>query len=196
MDVECDGARASVEIVEEIIDNVRPWSRAKAAVYNGVVNELSGLLMVQEIRRNRLSRGTESKKAIRELEPALRVLIDIVNRVPAKFLASRERSELLGILQTLRARLEHRRQVIKRLPKKYDLTKNSCAQSAYAIIERFSDRPPTGTVDGPLRTVASLLYEVATGKAEVDLKRACDATLKRMRVRDKNEVPPQPACRR
>jgi hypothetical protein len=117
MDVECDGARASVEIVEEIIDNVRPWSRAKAAVYNGVVNELSGLLMVQEIRRNRLSRGTESKKAIRELEPALRVLIDIVNRVPAKFLASRERSELLGILQTLRARLEHRRQVIKRLPK-------------------------------------------------------------------------------
>jgi hypothetical protein len=190
MGAERDGARAPEEIVEEIVVNVRPWSQAEAAVHKGVVNQLSWLLMVRnEMLRNKKScRRTESNQAVRKLEPALRALINVMESVPPDFFGSRQCSELLRHLQILSANLERRKQLRKFIPKKYDLMKMWCAISAYEIIERLSDRPPTGTVEGPLRTVASLLYEAATGKPEVDLKRACDAKLKQMREYDRYDL--------
>jgi len=44
MDAERDGARAREELVEEILDNLWPWSKPKAAVHEAVVNGLDQLL--------------------------------------------------------------------------------------------------------------------------------------------------------
>jgi hypothetical protein len=184
VDAERDGARrAREDIVEEIVNNLRPWSQAEAAVHKGVVNNLDQLLDIDAKSRENVNSWTESKKAARELEPELSVLIEIVDGIPANNLLFKisddfsSPSELLRQLRLLRemcARLER----FKSVSKKVDLPQKFCAFFACGIISGFSKKPPTATVDGPLWAVASLLYEAVTGKPEVNMKRACDATLK------------------
>jgi hypothetical protein len=64
-------------------------------------------------------------------------------------------------------------------PKNTDLTKRRCAVTAFKLISMLSVVRPTTTEDGPMRAIAGLLYEIATGERDADLKRACDTCLKK-----------------
>jgi len=57
-----------------------------------------------------------------------------------------------------------------------------CARIAYSLMSRFSEQEITsGSPDSTYRAIAGLLYEVLTGEADRDLKRACDDHLQGMR---------------
>lgn len=57
-----------------------------------------------------------------------------------------------------------------------------CARIAYSLMFRFSDEDITsGSPDSTYRAIAGFLYEVLTGEADRDLKRACDDHLRTMR---------------
>ncbi|WP_334406618.1 hypothetical protein [Bradyrhizobium sp. AZCC 2289] len=58
-----------------------------------------------------------------------------------------------------------------------------CARIAYSLLDRFSEETPaSGSPRSPYRVLAALLYEVLTGDADHDLKRACDEHLRGMRT--------------
>jgi hypothetical protein len=59
-----------------------------------------------------------------------------------------------------------------------------CAESADALIYQFSRKPATGTAEGPLQTITTLLYEAVTGKPNQNLKRAVDGMIKSWRGLD------------
>jgi hypothetical protein len=58
-----------------------------------------------------------------------------------------------------------------------DRVNNHCAALARNLMKVLTSRPITGTAEGPLRVIASLVYEAFTGEPEIDLKRACDRAL-------------------
>ncbi|MGJ5120954.1 hypothetical protein [Bradyrhizobium oligotrophicum] len=64
-----------------------------------------------------------------------------------------------------------------------DQVKIWCAEIAFTLLVRFSDKPPTsGSARSPFRVIASLLYEIVTGEAGHDLRRACADELDKMRI--------------
>jgi hypothetical protein len=60
-----------------------------------------------------------------------------------------------------------------------DRAQRFCATLAHRLVETFSERPVTGSAEGPYHRIASLLFELLTGRAEVHLKRHCDFVRKR-----------------
>jgi hypothetical protein len=62
-----------------------------------------------------------------------------------------------------------------------DKTKEWCARTAFRIINKFSEKGPTGTDEGPYRLIAMYLFEAVTKKAGHDLKRDCFDHLRMMR---------------
>ena len=61
----------------------------------------------------------------------------------------------------------------------YQVEKHLSAKSARFLVIALSKEPPTST--GPFHTIAGLLFEVITGKKDVDLERHCKAELKACR---------------
>lgn len=59
-----------------------------------------------------------------------------------------------------------------------DRCKAACAELAVGLMLAYSTTPHTGGRNKPLRHVASLLFEAATGKGGADLERACRAALR------------------
>ena len=58
-----------------------------------------------------------------------------------------------------------------------------CASIAYSLMHSFSEEAPTsGSLRSPYRLITALLYEVLTGEAGRDLKRACDEYLRGLRA--------------
>jgi hypothetical protein len=55
-----------------------------------------------------------------------------------------------------------------------------CAARAHSLVSRLSKNPPTGTAEGPYRSITSLLYSVISG-CEQDMKRDCDKWLRFVR---------------
>jgi hypothetical protein len=55
-----------------------------------------------------------------------------------------------------------------------DRAQRHCATLAYGLMSDFSRRPIAGSTDGPYHSVATLLFELLTGRANGDLKRHCD----------------------
>jgi hypothetical protein len=58
---------------------------------------------------------------------------------------------------------------------KVDTRKHFVAVHADCLVNEFSQKPPTATVDGQVSEVASLLYEALTGEEDVKLKHQIDA---------------------
>jgi hypothetical protein len=73
---------------------------------------------------------------------------------------------------------QQKRRGLPRLRQRPDRVKNYCAGSAFNYMKILTRQPITGTAEGPYRVFTSLLYEGVTGKAELDLKRACDRQLR------------------
>jgi hypothetical protein len=183
------------EIIEEIVDNLRPWKGTGHAVLEAVDLQMDLLRDADAAYGNEgsLPRGAECKKAAEKLSPALSALTEVLDGLPANIdnILFEQFAEPLGgpsshaeftrqlrVLQKASNLLEH----VKAPSKNADLTKGLCAGTAHGIIGECSRKPPTGTPDAPLRTIASLLFEVLTGQRGRDLKRACDDQLKRRRT--------------
>jgi len=63
-------------------------------------------------------------------------------------------------------------------PSRCNLARHLTVACADGLINRFSPTPPSGTPDGQLYEVASLLYEAAGGGKDVSLKREIDLVRK------------------
>jgi len=68
-----------------------------------------------------------------------------------------------------------------------DDVRNVCASAAYYFMHTFTCRPITGTTEGDFEVISGLLYEAATGRSGVSMKRACD----RQRQSNLHTVPPR-----
>jgi hypothetical protein len=55
-----------------------------------------------------------------------------------------------------------------------DRVQRHCAELAHDLMQAFSKRRITGSVDGPYHCIASLLFEALSGRSDVNLKRHCD----------------------
>jgi hypothetical protein len=63
----------------------------------------------------------------------------------------------------------------------YEGDKHLSAKYARLLIEALSRNPPTNAPSGPLRTIASLIFEVITEVKEANLERHCKDLLRRYR---------------
>jgi hypothetical protein len=168
-------------IIEEIVTNLRPWSRTEQEVYRGVriaLEKLRNNVFEAEANARALA---ECKPAARKIQPHFSKLMQILRRLPADHQLF---IELRLSFQELMPQLEQAGDIIGNLgrfklpTKKTDLAKNFCAFFACGLITSFSRRTPTGTAEHPLRRISTLLYKGITGKQNVDMKRACDLMLK------------------
>jgi hypothetical protein len=167
------------EIAEEICDNLRPLQSRVGDLHFAVTQGIDLLNEVypklQPVSRMRLIRlkATKANNAAAALQAAIRELQDVFEPAVLPLVQTQQLNEhLLTLRQTL-ALLKHCRGPHPRM----DTLKWLCANVAYGLILEFSKRPPTGTSDGPFRTITALLYKAITGK-DGDLKRACDAQLR------------------
>ena len=62
-----------------------------------------------------------------------------------------------------------------------DQVKEWCARSAFGLIVKYSNLPPTsGSTDSPYRHIASLLYEIVDPNSRrIDFERTSEAVLRR-----------------
>jgi hypothetical protein len=70
---------------------------------------------------------------------------------------------------------------------KVDIPKHFAAVHADCLVNEFSQKPPTGTLDGQVSEIASLLYEALTGEEDVKLKHQIDAVRRSWRDDDLDE---------
>lgn len=197
------------EIVEEIVDHLRPWKKriSEAAVTVEVSADMIRLLTLAPYEAKRSDRKKNGTHA-RQLDQALVNLQNLLTSAPhplRSFLrdplpnmtddgvihgvvdenikwANRKRADSLD------AELKRLREVCARAIKvgygydsNYDRVKHLCAGFAQGLVRDLSAKPATGTMDAPFRAIASLLYEAVSARRDVDLKRACDSQLREIR---------------
>jgi hypothetical protein len=181
VDARVDQTCARAEIVEAIIDNLRrPKNRSRGDFHAIVGAEIDGLI-------RRITQGrrptTETKEVALKLEKAVDTLIQTLNDIPVNnvFALWARHHDLPKILCSFR---DLRAAMATEIPSENtNLIKASCAVTSFRLIIMLSVKSPTTTAHGPMQVIASLLYELATGERDADLKRACDACVKKIRKR-------------
>jgi len=203
------GARVckKAAIVDEIVSKLRPWKRPSKSLsisaMDGSADSKNQTLAFREMPvRPNFVRATvekeihelleqivqgwqpaiEVRKTACKLEKLLDRFIHTLDRIPPSS------TFLMASHHDLPQRLRDFRKFVALMDgmipsKKTDLVKRCCATTGFRIVIMLSSKLPTGNVDGPMFTIASLLYEIATGIAGQNLKRACDTCLREMRAR-------------
>jgi hypothetical protein len=194
------------EIVEVIVDHLRPWKAPRSEVTARVSGELRLLHLLAPLEAKRPDR-TQNRIHAQQLDGALHKVEALLTSAPHPLklfllnplptmteqggLMPRETPLVESIERANRERANSFAAELKRLREvcargvgsgfgyhpNYDPTKYFCAFWAYGLIKGYSDRPITGTTDGAFRVITSLLYEAVSGQPEADLKRACDSCL-------------------
>jgi hypothetical protein len=192
-----------VEIVEEIMDNLRPWTRPESDVEAGVQQAIKSIK--EQVSReaslyNRSaikSSAEEVGEAIADLEKSLQRIHPIVKSAlfpwepreemppepwgsPNPRPPNPEPPDPWGAwVDELKQRRMECEQ-LARNPRGYHpnfgYAQRGCARHAFALMREFSKQAPTGTADGPFRTITSLLYQAVSEKRQ-DMKKACDLVL-------------------
>jgi len=185
------------EIVEEIVDHLRPWkARKDNSEITLVVNrELRFLLALAPLAANRSDR-TDNRTHAQKLDVALLNVEKLLDSAPSALQrhlwnpiteqdiesANRKRADSVNSFTTELKRL---REICAHAidpgfghHQNYNLVTFLCAQCAYDLMQDVSNRKITGTKDDAFRAIASLLYEAASGQHDADLKRACDFVLR------------------
>jgi hypothetical protein len=165
-------------IINGIVDELRPLRKPEREVRNAVINYVDMLFEHTEARkthaRNQMSRS--------KVKPALDKLIFYIESLPeddalfSLFFLPQTRDEkpmqisclIDGLYRLKRRCIQHKSLDNNKL----DLTKSRCARFAHDLFW-YSKKRPTSTEGGSLWTIASLFYELATGKRHVPLKRYC-----------------------
>jgi hypothetical protein len=155
---------------------IRPRPARPTFIRATVEKEIEGL-------REHIAQGeqpsTEARKTARKLKRLVDPLIRTMNAIPpgSCFLIASHRKPLNDFREFLEL-------MNRSIPSKHtDGVKRWCAVHAFRIVFMLSRKEPTGHVNGPMFTIASLLYEIATGIAGQDLKRSCDTCLRETRAR-------------
>ena len=204
------GGRATNEIVEEIVDNLRPWKGDKSvAAITAVVNDRLGVLLKLAPLQAELFDQARNRAHAKKLDDALSEVETLLASAPgalAWFLfdplprptltedgelhqvrPSIEKIELTYRADSFSAELKRLRNVCARAVDpgfathpNYDHAKHLCAWQALGLMRELSDRKITGTKDSAFRVVTGLLYEAVSGQPDADLKRACDSVLQDM----------------
>jgi hypothetical protein len=179
------------EIVEEIMDNLRPWTRPESEVETIIQKTIESLR-----KRNspefefEFSRGAIKKSAqefvaaIAQVEKSLQHIHPVVAGLVFAEMEMESRhpsyKEAISAFQKKLGWMRWLGESFTRNPPgshpNFDHAKNGCARSALLLMRKFSHQTPTGTAEGPFRTISSLLYQATSGK-RLDLKRACDGAL-------------------
>ena len=191
------------DIVEEIVDHLRPWKNHKShetvtSKVNYRYDVLSKLVPLQKKLSDRRAYREQAKKldkALSNVEALLastgtfrwNLFITTPTEFSPVFLMSNESffEEFIDKHHTRAdafvTELKRLREVcardIGRHPN-YDLAKHLSAEFAYGLMEILSDGEITGTEDKAFRAITTLLYEAVSGERDADLKRACDAAIR------------------
>ncbi len=129
--------------------------------------------------REAIRKTRDDARAIAKAASLLEEQIEYARLSPEMVL--RLEPERQRLMDCLRA-VKHICEDAERNQARDDQIKSWCAKIAFTLLIRFSSEIPTsGSPDSTYRIVTSLLYEVLTGEAGRDLKRACDDHLKIMR---------------
>jgi hypothetical protein len=195
----CDRA----EIVEEIMDNLRPWTRPKSEVQAGIQRAIAALHELNPLERDLFDRSAIKKSAkefgaaIAELERSLRcvhptvawrlfgtppdLLFDQINERSVEENTQAHIDRIVHFLDELK-RLRIECEELVRSPGGFhpnkDIAKGNAAWCALQLMRDFSKSSPSGTAEGPFRAITSLIYQALSGNCEADLKRACDEVIR------------------
>jgi hypothetical protein len=180
-------ARPLADIVEEILDNLWPLRGRRADIQSEVEKRIAMLIqMAPDV--DRMPRiGTEVREQAATARKTLGRLRTELARAPLQsfirpHISISQSVECLDRLDEILANTR----LIKGPDPRSKPMQWVCAESADALIYQFSRKPATGTAEGPLQTIATLLYEAVTGKCKPnrDLKRAVDGMIKSWRGLD------------
>jgi hypothetical protein len=181
--MEAQATRA--ELVQMIVDELNPWKEDYPAehIRDAVAQDIN---LLREVSEDHFSR-----EAIRKTRDDARALKDEIERLEQMLRCASPELQLRlklnpvpGWQNPLFAELAAARQECDRAvagAPQTDEVKKWCARTAFRTIRKFSLHEPTGTNEGPFRVITGHFYEAVTGKAEQDLKRACDDHLRRVR---------------
>ena len=179
-------ARLPADIAEEICNHLQPLKQRGADVQPEVERQIALLVKiaanvdqwprVADVRRQ----AAEARKTLAQLRAEL--ARDPLRRFIDPHIAISQSVEGLDRLDEILANTR----LIKGPDPRSKPMQWVYAESADALIYQFSRKPATGTAEGPLQTIAALLYEAVTGKCKPnrDLKRAVDGMIKSWRGLD------------
>ena len=202
------------EIVDAVVDELRPHQRPKKDVQELVRGSFELLLPeIAQLQRRLAGTPVAAMKhltKVRETAAKLEILLlTMPNRIAW---VGEMRPGLLGVEDEtgllVPAPIERPRQKImdfvldlERIQTEAKIAESYCGPSplyegdkhlsakyARLLITALSKDPPTNAPSGPLRTIASLIFEAITGAKEANLERHCKALLRRSR--------PQPQMKR
>jgi hypothetical protein len=195
------------EIVDAIVDELRPHQRPKKDVRELARGSIE-LLLPEVAQLQRRLTGTpvaalKHLKKVRETAAKLEILLlTMPNRVAwvgemrLGTLGMQDETGLLAPAPIEQPRLKIMSLILdlERLQTEAKIAEGYCGPSplyegdkhlsakyAHLLITALSKNPPTNTPSGPLRTIASLIFEVITGAKEANLERHCKAVLRRSR---------------
>ena len=175
------------EIVEEIVDHLRPWKAPRSEVTARVSGELRLLLIIAPLEAERVADRTQNRTHAQQLGDALRKVEALLASAPQPlrlFLLNplpmtTEHSGLITMTPSTesieRANQERAKSFameLKRLREvcargagsgfgyhpNYDPTKHFCAFWAYGLLKGYSDRAITGTEEDAFRVTLPVCY--------------------------------------
>jgi hypothetical protein len=187
-----------MEIIEEIVDTLRPWKKHSRVAITAEVRkalDLTCSLISLEERffdraemrayAKRLDAALSEVETLSESPPGVLGLFLLFPRpiVPGEKTSSQERAT-----ETFLAELKRLRKICAQAiapgfgsHPKFDHAKFRCAFLAKALMGNLSKNKATGTEDAPFRVITTLFYEAVSGQPGADLKRACDDVLRNFR---------------
>ena len=192
------------EIVEEIVLLLRPWKdRMGEATVTAEVNRALDAHLKFANQQARVSNRKQIRDHAKRLDRALLAVESLLGAAPSSLvwflyypltLVKTKPPRAEDIERAIRERTNSFPAELKRMRQacarainpgfgphpNYDNAKHISALGAYGLIEGLSNKKISGTKDGALRAIASLLYEAVSGK-NADLKRACDSLLSDLR---------------
>jgi hypothetical protein len=188
----CDRA----EIVEEIMDNLRPWTRRESEVKVDIQQTIESLRRANSpefedrFNRSAIKKSAQEfgaaiakvEKALQRIHPmvAARVFVEMEGQPPHptyKETLSAFQKKLGWMRWSCESTIRHPNGSHPNV----DHAKKRCAKSAHELMRWFSRQTPTGTAERPFRTITSLLYQAVSGKRQ-DLKKACDEVVAKKEV--------------
>jgi hypothetical protein len=195
-------ARSHADIVEEICINLRQWKRRGADVRAEVEKRIA-LLVEIAAKVDQWPRGADVRKAVRGARKALDRLRKtlagkplepfVVATLPsdvgrrAKAISDLEQAAAIVVDNKYFDQLDEAlalKESIKSPDPRSNPVQWLCAETADALIHELSTKPATGTAEGSLQAIASLLFEAVTGKPDQNLKRPVDGMIRSWRGLD------------
>jgi hypothetical protein len=175
-------ACSHAEIVEEICNHLWPWKQKRCeADIRSEVEKRIALLVKTAAGIDQRPRGADVRRQAEEARKTLAQLRDQLAREPLRShwpLVARWQFIDLDLLDETLTKTKSKNMFPDPRSNPMQLV---CMESADALIYEFSKRPATGTPEGRLHAIASLLFEAVTGKPNQNLKRAGDAMIKSWR---------------